>query len=713
MSQEKTLPPETLPPARAWRKWVCAAVVALATIAAYGPALNGGFVWEDPEWTTRLEPSQQGWAGLWRIWSEPGAIQQYYPLAGTSFWLDHHLWQDRTLPMHVENLLLHLLSALLLWRLLHKLAVTGAGLAVAVFALHPMMVESVGWITERKNVLSLPLFLGSLLVYHTWMPFEPGGPVGKHGRRAYAAALGLFLLAMLAKITALVLPAVLVLLIWWKRGRLRWRRDVAPTLPFFLLSLLLGSLVQWMEVHQLGAEGAGFNLSLVQRLMLAGRAMVFYPAKLFWPANLNVVYPRWTADPARAADWLWPVVVLTALGLTWIFRQRLGRGPLAALLFYAGALLPASGLLNMYGLKIASAADRWAYLPALGLITLAAAVFTLASARLANIWLARSAVLLVLALLAAGTWNHAAVFASDGVLWRSVIRLNPGSGLAHYNLAGWLETQGEREQAMVELRQTLAVEPAYSQAYVNLGNDLVDAGQVEEGIGLLRKALALGLNVPAHGRARAEAVLHYNLGRALNLAGQQEEAKACFQTSVAADAQFDPPLLSLGMFHQARGEFAQAGEYLQKFIRLKPGVILAHDLYGVSLQRQRRIAEAVAEYQAALARDANDMPALVNLSWVLATCPEQSLRNGGQALELAQRVTRNGETGGSNALRSLAAAQAETGLFDEALNTLANARLTAVAERNSGIMEDLRHDSLLYQHREPCRDPALQPQTEP
>ena len=153
------------------KPWSLALVLALVTFVAYLPALSGNFVWDDDSWTTGIPQLLRDLSGLRSIWCQPTALQQYYPLTATTFWLDYHLWGFWTLPYHVENVLLHVLAALLFWRLLSRLEVPGAWLAAAIFAVHPVMVESAAWITERKNVLSLVLYLSALMVYRRWASF--------------------------------------------------------------------------------------------------------------------------------------------------------------------------------------------------------------------------------------------------------------------------------------------------------------------------------------------------------------------------------------------------------------------------------------------------------------------------------------------------------------------------------------------------------------
>ena len=388
-------------------KWLAFIALAAATFLAYLPALHGGFVWDDDQWTVNLVHWFQNAAGLMAIWVHPTILPQYYPLTATSFWVDYQFWKFWTLPYHVENVLLHLLSVFLLWRLLRRLQVPGAWLAVALFALHPVMVQSVAWITERKNVLSLVLYLSAFLAYlrfaqsmaslRSEAPAQQGGirhphpdplPLRRereksapnpsrfthHASLFYCLALVLFVGALLAKTTAFSLPAVILLLVWWQRGRLDWRSDVLPTLPFFALSVGMCAMTAWVEKTHVGAHGPEFDLSLAQRCLVAGRVFWFYLGKLFWPAHLCFVYPRWQPDPSVWWQWLYPMAAAGLLLGLWLARKRIGRGPVTAAFFYVGTLLPLLGFVSAYAMRYSFVWNHWVYLPSLGPLVLVAAV---------------------------------------------------------------------------------------------------------------------------------------------------------------------------------------------------------------------------------------------------------------------------------------------------------------------------------------------------
>ncbi len=611
-----------------------ATLFALALLAAlgfaYAPALHGTFVWDDDSWTTKEEPLLKSFAGLETMWRKPTSLQQYYPLAATSFWADYRLWGFRTFPYHVENLLLHFLSALLLWALLRRLGVPGAWLAAAVFALHPVMAESVAWITERKNCLSMALFLGSLLAYERFSGFgEREGAERRWG--AYALALVLFLAALLAKTTTFCLPAAVVLIAWWKRGRVRPRPDVLPALPFLALASGLCLVTAWMEKNHVKAQGADWALSFPERWLIAGRALGFYLGKLLWPAHLCFLYPRWQLDPRSPAQWLWPIGAAAVLAGLLAARRRIGRGPAAAALYFAGALLPVLGFLNAYFMRYSFVCDHWTYLPSLGPIALGAALLAAGAKRLRAPGLLFGFAAVALPLLAIQTRRQSATYASMETLWRTTLAKNPHSALAHnnlgnefhgrgdlegarrqyqaavadwpdfaearYNLGTVLFEQGRTEAAIPQLEKAFAIEPRYAQAHNNLGNALLQQGKEEEALAQYRQALAIQ---PGYGLA------HFNYGRALIAYGDRDGAIAQFRAAVAIQPDFGRAHYNLGELLLHSGAVDEAVEHLRLAARYVPADADFHKGLGMALFRQGRTDEAAAQFARAAALAPSD-----------------------------------------------------------------------------------------------------------
>ena len=562
--------------------WLFGLLLVAATLLAYLPGLRGAFVWDDDAWTSNASGLLSGSSGLRLMWCKPGALQQYYPLTGTTFWLDHQFWGDWTLPYHVENVLLHACAAVLFWRLLRRLAVPGSWLAGAVFALHPLMVESAAWITERKNVLSLCLYLGALLTYGRFTSFwheqdQTAAANNPAPRRwlAYGCAFLLFLAAFLAKATAFSLPAVILLICWWKRGRIRWQADVLPSLPFFAAAIGLGLVTASIEKNLVGASGSGWAFSFPERCLIAGRAFWFYIGKLVWPANLCFLYPRWRLDPGSLQQWIYPLTAAGALLGVWLARARIGRGPATALFFYVGTLFPVLGFMNAYAMRYSFVWDHWTYLPSLGLIALGAGLMARATKPLRALGLLPCFAGLMLPLLGVLTWQQSKMYTDLETLWRTTLSRNPAASLAHNNLGSRLLEQGQVDGAAAHFRQALESDPGFAEAHSNLGNALFRKGRLDQAIAHFQEAVHLDPKL---------ASAHSNLGSALLQQGRLEEAIAHFQAALA----------------------------------LRPDLAEIHNNFGNALRQSGRLDEAIVQYQTALNLQPRNATACLNLGITLA-----------------------------------------------------------------------------------------------
>lgn len=493
------------------------ALLLILALSAYVPALRGDFIWDDAEYV-RDNPLLKDAEGLRRIWAEPRALSQYYPLVYTSYWVEQHLWGLDTLGYHLVNVLLHTLGAGLLWFVLARLGVPGAWLAAALFVLHPVHVESVAWITERKNTLSLPLFLGSLAAYLRFSlreGFAPAGPPGRPGGRPasgfYLLSLLLFALALLSRTTTAVLPVVALIVLWWRKERLG-ARDVVPLLPFFALGAAFGLLTAWLEMRHVGAVGADWESSPVEKVLLAGRIVCFYPAKLLWPAGISFVYPRWEIDARVWWQYLFPAGAAAGVLALWGARCRIGKGHLAAALFFLACLAPVLGFLKVYPMRFSYVADHFQYFASIGPIAWAAALLAwlssgpIAAGRLRRFAqgpggaLARRAgATALLALLWGLTWRQSGTFRDPETLWRTTIRRNPSAWLAHANLAEILLVRGKAQEALEFTARAVALKPGDAGVQVMQGKALILSGRPGEAVPHLREALRLQ---PLHARAR-------------------------------------------------------------------------------------------------------------------------------------------------------------------------------------------------------------------
>jgi tetratricopeptide (TPR) repeat protein len=563
-----------------------------AALAAYWPALQGGVLWDDSGHVTH--PELQSLDGLFRIWFEIGATQQYYPLLHSAFWLEHRLWGDAVLGYHLVNLLQHAVAATLFGLVLRRLAVPGAWLAAGLFLLHPVCVESVAWISEQKNTLSLVLYLSAALTY---LRLDRD-----RAPRHYALSLLLFVGALLTKTVTASLPAALLVVFWWQRGRLDWRRDVVPLLPWFALGAGSGLFTAHFERVLIGAQGADFNLSALDRLVLAGRVFWFYVGKLAWPADLMFVYPRWSIDASVWWHWLFPAAGLGLLaGLAWWSRRA--RGPLAAALLFGGSLFPVLGFVNVYPFVFSYVADHFQYLASL-------AVFAATGAGLSRLPRPAGRIVAVLLIGAGGvlTWNLTPEYRDNVTLYEATLRKNPDAWLAHHNLAIILVDGGRPDEALSHIERTLALRPDYAEGLNNLGNCLRQLGRPGEALAPLERAIQLQ---PKYAAA------HNNLGTALMALGRAEEGRTRFETAVRLQPDYAIAQRNLGQALASTGRMAEATPHLARAVQLNPDDATAQLQLGTALAMQGRYAESLPCFEAMLNLDPESADGHLRLAMTL------------------------------------------------------------------------------------------------
>lgn len=448
-----------------WYLW--AGVLALLVLVAFLPAATGQFIWDDDHHVGVIDTldSVQGLAKIWMPLDN--ATPQYYPLTSTTFWIEHHFWGDNPLGYHLVNILLQAASAIVVWRLLRRLAVPGAWLAAAIWAVHPLQAETVCWISERKNLLSGLLFFSSIWFYLEFAGLTPaaakagtpgpssGGSTVVLGNRvlAYAVSWLLFALALLAKTVACAMPAVMIVVLWWKRRKLGFK-SLWPLAPFFIAGLAMSGITVYRETAQGGtveARGADWGLTLLQRFLIAGRGFWFYIFKLIWPTNLTFSYPRvWPSVEALGmADyelqWLYLLAAVALFAMLWLGRRQLGRAPLAAALYYGLTLFPALGFINVFPMKYSFVADHFQYLSGLALIVLAvSAANKFLTIRRVGVVAAVGAVLVLS--LSFASWSQARIYESPLTLWQDTLAKNPSSWMAADNLGIELIKRGEQHQ---------------------------------------------------------------------------------------------------------------------------------------------------------------------------------------------------------------------------------------------------------------------------
>ena len=593
----------------------CAAIFA-ATATAYLPAIRGGFIWDDDAHVTK--PALQSLDGLRRIWFELGATQQYYPVLHSAFWVEHRLWGDAPAAYHLPNVILHATAACLVafavqrvWSGSRAAAPSGAAwLAAFIFALHPVCVESVAWISETKNTLSTVFYLLAGLAYLRWKEAR----AERVARPAlYLLATGLFALAVLTKSVTATLPAALLVVFWWRRGRLLWLEDVAPLLPWFGLGATAGAFTAWVERTVLGAEGPGFALGFPDRCLLAGRVFWFYFGKLLWPANLVFIYPHWRVDGGAWWQYLYPAAAAILVFVLWKIARRGPRGPLAAVLFFLGSLFPALGFFNVYPFIFSYVADHFQYLASLGIITLGAAAWDLWRTRAEQARGAASGAAAA-AVVALGILTNFQCrnYRDAETLYRATLAKNPGCWMAAYNLGVTLDGVGRTHEAIACYERALQLKPDFPQAHNNLGVALAGAGRLPEAVAHYEAATASYRRNARLARDQADA--EYNLGRALQEMGRTTEAAAQYESALRLRPDLTGAANSLGRMLADAGRASDAIPPYERALRLNPDNPDLLNDYGAALAMVGRTSEAIPRFEEAL-RIRPDFPdAVFNLA---------------------------------------------------------------------------------------------------
>ncbi|MCW8130244.1 MAG: tetratricopeptide repeat protein [Planctomycetota bacterium] len=574
----------------AWKPYAAAGLLVLLVLITYAPAYQAAFIWDDDVWlldnTLLREPG-----GLEKIWFEPTAGPHYYPMVFSTFWAEYRLWGYEPIGYHAVNILLHALNAVLVWRVLKRLGVPLAWGAAALFAVHPVHVESVAWVTERKNVLSLCFALLTLLAYLRFRPLDE--PERAPAWPWYAAALACFFLAAASKSVVVALPPALLVLAWWKRGRVS-ARDALEALPLLIVGVGFALFTMQAEAPKIAATQAFVPpLSALDRVGLAGRAAWFYAGKLLWPYPVTVVYPRWdlsvAASPALLA---YPAAVLAALGLLWARRAAFGRGPLAAALIFGGALLPVLGFFNHSTMSLTYVADHYAYHASVALLALEAAVLGRLTADLSDAQrrLAGAAGAVAILGLAVLALVHAANFRTPHALWTQNLEHNPDSWPAHYNLASEYAHDGRAEDALAHYREAIRVRPNDPTNLNNMACVYLGVGKVPEAIEAFTQARAF---------APADVEIRTNLGYALLRAGKLEEARAEFEGVAQDHPAYALALAGLGEALSKLDRLEESAEAFRKALRHNPELFDARYGLGMVSYRLKRYDDAVEQFATA------------------------------------------------------------------------------------------------------------------
>src|SRR5438094_2980750 len=600
------------------RAWLFGVLLAALTIFAYYPAWHGGFLWDDDDYiiNNKLLTAPDGWQ---RIWFSLDSPSQYFPLTYSTFRVEHASWRLTPTGYHWVNLLLHVANALLVWAVLARLKVPGAWLAAAVFALHPVQVESVAWISERKNVLMAFFFLLTLLA---WIAFVDQRT--KRPRFFYCPALVFYALALSAKTTACTLPAALFLVLWLRKRPIN-RQRIFQIIPFLLMGIAMGLLAVWWERYRQGTIQAAFPfLSPLERVLVASRAVWFYLSKLIWPSNLTFIYPKWNISPEHLLDYISLVAAIAVCMAIYWLRRYTGRSVEVAAAFFVATLSPVLGFMMLFTFRYTFVADHYQYLACIGPIALASAgIVSLADALKQQRAFICSAALFAVAMLAILTWWQSSMYGDVETLWRTTLARNPECWMADTNLGIVLLEKGQVDDAIAHYRHALQLQPNWWDAEYNLGTALLSKGEVDEAIVHSEKAVTMQPNDPDAQVA---------LGSALLEKKRIDEAIMHYQEALAMRPDYFLARYGLGRALLEKGELDTAIQHFRAALLIWPEHADCHTVLAVALDEKGETAQAIQHYEKALEISPKSIPALTNLGWLIATCSNGSLRNGAKAV---------------------------------------------------------------------------------
>jgi tetratricopeptide (TPR) repeat protein len=746
------------------RRVLVLAVLALPllTCLVYIPALRNGFIWDDDDHLTENRAVAAS-DGLKKIWTSL-AVSRYYPLTLTTFWVQRRLWGLNPLPYHAVNIVLHGVNAALLFLILRRLNVRGALAVAALWAVHPVNTESVAWVTELKNIQSGLFFFLSLLCFLQFDggtgPVAPGKALVQNGggftRGWYALSLLCFAAALLSKPSTVVLPLVLLLLAWWRRGRVQ-QRDAVRAASFFVLAVAMSVLTVFEQRGQISRAGQEWPPSLTERVILAGKALWFYASKVVWPADLIFVYPRWKLDADSLLS-LMPLAGAASVGfMIWRYRTR-PWAPAAAfgLGYFLIALLPVLGLFDIYYFRYSFVADHFQYLAGPGVLALATAgCFELLQNHAAR----RSLFTGALIVLAAISWRHTSVFRDNETLWRDTMRRNPQAAIAYNNLGAVLNSKKQYEAALGYLREALRLRPGTWEPHDNMAIALTGLGRYDEALFHLQQALQIrpdfanshyrlavlyqkmnhlddaarqyqlavrfhpeayfGLGVVSERLGEREAAMkayqdalrinpnsafaHNNLANLLAEDGELDEAIEQYRLALAADPRLEDAQRNLGIVLRQTGALSGAIEHLRRAVELEPGNASAQLELGRTLLAAHRYAEAVETFRHGLEVRPQHIALGNALAWVLATCPEEQLRDARQAVRISERLVESTDRKLPQILDTLAAAYAEAGRFDDAATTARDALTIAQSNNETNLATQIAARLALYKRHQPYR----------
>src|SRR5437868_7206395 len=565
-----------------WVRLVGVLRLLLLVFLAYVRVGAAGFIWDDESHLTR-NACLVGPRGLGDIWTSASAV--YYPLVLTTFWILHHFVGLRPLPYRILNVTFPAASALVLWRVLVQLRVRGAWLSAAIWALHPVLVQSVAWITEMKNTQSALFYLLAISSFLQSRDRKQNGIF-------YWLTIFFFVAAITSKPSTVMLGVVLALCLWWREAGIA-QRDLRLLLPFVLISLLASGWTIWEQKFHSHATGAEWVQTPLQRILISADAIWFYLLKLAWPHPLIFIYPRWNVDPSRWFAWI-PLVALLIAATVLFVKRNTALRPLAfAFAYFVITLFPVLDFFDVYFFRYSFVSDHFQYLASMGPLALARAGVVMAVAEVGTHRLAIRApsTLAILLILGALTFHHSAKYHDLITLYQATLAQNPKCWMAEYNLGLALKNQGQLDEAIVHYRRAINIWPDYVEAHYNLGGAYIEKGEFDEARAEYRRAIEIRPD---------EADSHNNYGSALRELKQFDQAESEYKRALSLRPQYLDARLNLGSLLLQRGRTAEAIANLETARRLQPNDATTHVTLALALMKNGQASKAAAEFNRAL-----------------------------------------------------------------------------------------------------------------
>ncbi len=600
MSEAPLAPLRATPPPAALLRWfrnpfVMALLLFCLAILPFLPALHGQFLWDDHEWLAN-NPAVLAPNGLSIIWNPHAQTLHYYPLIFTTFWLEHGIWGLDTTGYHLINMIIHACGALILWRILDRLGLRAAWLAALLWAIHPVQVESVAWIVERKNTLSGAFYFLAAWSYLRFERIEKDGNPSDDSRPHwlfYALTILFFVAGLLSKTVICTLPAALGLILWWKRRKLSYRQ--IATLSLLLIIGLAIAIFTTRQEKWVMTEGGAENLSFthLQRLVIAGRDVWFYLRTLAFPYPLMAIYPRWNYDVASFANYAAPIAVILVLSLLFFLRNRIGNAPWVGFAFFLITLSPGLGFINFYTMHFSFVTDHYQYLACIGIFALLAEYLFAFTQRMLSLRpdYAFLVIAVIFLALTPVTFLYATLFQSDMALWQWNVDHNPAAFNAQHNLGIAYMNAGDLTEAAKHVAIAVQQQPDDDFIQTTYGRILREQGDYQEAIKHFKLALALR---PKMGN------VHDELGKTYDRMHLPKEVLEEYAAAVAVDGK-DPNQHALYAAALVRAkDFDKAIAEYKIALALSPGNLIVRYNFANLLLDLHRYPEAIAEYQTIL-----------------------------------------------------------------------------------------------------------------